>query len=208
MQEKLAQATYVLSSADPFFDFPKPTIHKVKELGGVAVPKAKPLNERWSTIMSQRKKAILVSFGSVVASYMMPNETKQALLNAFDLFPDITFIWKYEKEEHYIADGHPNVITDKWLPQTDLLGNNFFFCPEMTLAHPNLVAFLTHGGMNSITETLCRGKPVIVVPVFGDQLRNAVLAKRSGFGIMLSVSDLQVEKKLSDAFEQIINDER
>ncbi|VDK30594.1 unnamed protein product [Gongylonema pulchrum] len=127
---------------------------------------------------------------------MMPNETKQALLNTFDRFPDVTFIWKYEKEEHHIADGHPNVITDKWLPQTDLL------------AHPNLVAFLTHGGMNSITETLSRGKPVIVVPVFGDQMHNAVLAERSGFGIMLSVSDFQVEKKLSDAFEQIINDKR
>ncbi|VDK27776.1 unnamed protein product [Gongylonema pulchrum] len=60
--------------------------------------------------------------------------------------------------------------------------------------------------MNSITETLNRGKPVIVVPVFGDQLRNAVLAKRAGFGIMLPVSDLQEEKKLSDAFERIIND--
>uniref|UniRef100_A0A183D6G5 glucuronosyltransferase n=1 Tax=Gongylonema pulchrum TaxID=637853 RepID=A0A183D6G5_9BILA len=71
-----------------------------------------------------------------------------------------------------------------------------------------LVAFLTHGGMNSITETLNRGKPVIVVPFYGDQIRNAVLAKRAGFGIMLPVSDLQDEKKLSDAFEQIINDKR
>ncbi|VDK29724.1 unnamed protein product [Gongylonema pulchrum] len=76
--------------------------------------------------MNQRKKVVLVSFGSVVASYMMPNETKQAFLNTFDRFPDVTFIWKYEKEEHRIADGHPNVITDKWLPQTDLLGNIIF----------------------------------------------------------------------------------
>ncbi|VDK56268.1 unnamed protein product [Gongylonema pulchrum] len=76
--------------------------------------------------MNQHKKVVLVSFGSVVASYVMPNETKQAFLNAFDRFPDVTFIWKYEKEEHHIANGHPNVITDKWLPQTDLLGKIIF----------------------------------------------------------------------------------
>lgn len=72
--------------------------------------------------MNRRKQAVLISFGSVVASYLMPNETKQAFLETFDAFPDVTFIWKYEKEEHHIAAGHPNVVTGKWLPQTDLLG--------------------------------------------------------------------------------------
>lgn len=76
--------------------------------------------------MNQRKKAVLVSFGSVVASYLMPNETKRAFLETFDEFPDVTFIWKYEKEEHHIADGHPNVVTRSWLPQTDLLGNSVY----------------------------------------------------------------------------------
>lgn len=57
-------------------------------------------------------------------------------------------------------------------------------------------------------ETVNYGKPVIVVPALGDQMRNALLAKRSGFGIMLSLSDLSVEGKLRDAFDTIINDKR
>lgn len=39
-------------------------------------------------------------------------------------------------------------------------------------AHPNLVAFITHGGMNRILEAVNHGKPMIAVPLFGDQNRN------------------------------------
>ncbi|EFO25060.1 UDP-glucoronosyl and UDP-glucosyl transferase [Loa loa] len=183
LKEKLAQVTYVLTNTDPLFHISRPTIHKMLELGGLALPKSKPLNKDWLTIMNQRKAVVLVSFGTITLSCWMPNKTKQALLEVFDNFPNVTFIWKYEKDEHQITDRHPNVITSKWLPQSDLL------------AHTNLIAFLTHGGMNSITETLNYGKPVVVVPLFGDQMQNAVLVERSGFGIKLSLSELAIKKK-------------
>uniref|UniRef100_A0A1I7V678 UDP-glucuronosyltransferase n=1 Tax=Loa loa TaxID=7209 RepID=A0A1I7V678_LOALO len=194
LKEKLAQVTYVLTNTDPLFHISRPTIHKMLELGGLALPKSKPLNKDWLTIMNQRKAVVLVSFGTITLSCWMPNKTKQALLEVFDNFPNVTFIWKYEKDEHQITDRHPNVITSKWLPQSDLL------------AHTNLIAFLTHGGMNSITETLNYGKPVVVVPLFGDQMQNAVLVERSGFGIKLSLSELAIKKKTRDAINNIIYD--
>lgn len=73
--------------------------------------------------MNRRKAVILVSFGTVTLSCWMPNETKQILMETFESFPDVTFIWKYENDEHRIANGHANVITSKWIPQFDLLGN-------------------------------------------------------------------------------------
>uniref|UniRef100_A0A0R3RJ00 UDP-glucuronosyltransferase n=1 Tax=Elaeophora elaphi TaxID=1147741 RepID=A0A0R3RJ00_9BILA len=194
LKEKLAQATYVLTNTNPLFDVSRPTIHKMIELGGLALPKRQPLSKDWTVIMDERKPIVLVSFGTITLSYWMPNETKQALLETFDSFPNVTFIWKYEKDEHRIADGHPNVITSKWLPQTDLL------------AHKNLIAFLTHGGMNSIMETLNYGKPVVVVPLFGDQLQNAVLVERSGFGIRLPLPELAMKEKLQNAIYNIIYD--
>ncbi|VDN08548.1 unnamed protein product [Thelazia callipaeda] len=202
LEEKLAQATFVLESSNPFFNIPKPTIYKVLELGGLGIPKAQPLSDascicihiisEWSKVMNENKKVILVSFGTVAFSYLMPNETKQALLQTFNEFSEVIFIWKYEKEEDNIAEGYPNVITAKWLPQTDLL------------AHPNLVAFLTHGGMNSIMQTLSFGKPVIVVPLFMDQLQNAALIQRSRTGILLQLSKLIVKQKLRQAIHEII----
>lgn len=71
---------------------------------------------------SSRKGVFLVSFGSAAESYRMPQEMKKRFLEAFAQFPEVTFIWKYEKDEDNIAEGYPNVITGKWLPQNDLLG--------------------------------------------------------------------------------------
>lgn len=57
-------------------------------------------------------------------------------------------------------------------------------------------------------ETARLGKPVLVVPVACDQLRNAQLVERSGSGIMLSVSDLSLKDALISAFDRILNNER
>lgn len=84
----------------------------------------------------------------------MPAETKQAFLKAFSMFPKITFFWKYEKPEDNIADGYPNVITSKWLDQTKLL------------SHPKFLAFITHCGLNSLTQSVYAGAPMIPIRRF------------------------------------------
>jgi len=44
-------------------------------------------------------------------------------------------------------------------------------------------AFITHGGANSIHEAFLYSVPVIVVPAFGDQPRNAHAVEDAGVGI-------------------------
>ncbi|KHJ84234.1 hypothetical protein OESDEN_16055 [Oesophagostomum dentatum] len=86
-------------------------------------------------------------------------------------YPDITFIWKYERPENAtFADGVENLVLSKWTPQTDLL------------ADPRLTLFVTHGGAGSLLESATQGKPVVVVPLFGDQMRNAKVVTKFGFG--------------------------
>jgi hypothetical protein len=58
----------------------------------------------------------------VAQSYRMPQEMKKNFLETFAKFHDVNFIWKYERDEDNIAEEYPNVFTFKWLPQTDLLG--------------------------------------------------------------------------------------
>ncbi|GMT33990.1 hypothetical protein PFISCL1PPCAC_25287, partial [Pristionchus fissidentatus] len=95
-QDILEKNSYFFVNAEPITDFPRLITHKVVDIGGISVASGfKPLNETWSNILNLRKKTVLLSFGSVAKSYLMPEEYKQTIRNTIRKFPDVTFIWKY-----------------------------------------------------------------------------------------------------------------
>lgn len=84
-------------------------------------------------IVSGKMGTILFSLGTNARSSFMDVQKQNAFIDAFELFPDYHFLWKFE--ELTIDLKLPNnVIIRPWLPQTDIL------------AHPNVTAFLTHSG--------------------------------------------------------------
>lgn len=80
-----------------------------------------------------KKGVVLVSFGSVAQSSKMTTAMKKAFLETFKKFPELNFIWKYEKEGEKIAEGYANVFTSQWVPQTDLLGMDRFWVGKIQL---------------------------------------------------------------------------
>lgn len=100
-------------------------------------------------------------------------------------FPDTTFIWKYEKpEENDFVKHLGNVHLSNWLPQNDILGmfTKKFKYQNLPLGDPRISLFITHGGAGSIFESAINGVPVLTIPMFGDQMRNAKIVERHGFG--------------------------
>ncbi|KAK6055891.1 hypothetical protein COOONC_06603 [Cooperia oncophora] len=51
------------------------------------------------------------------------------------------------------------------------------------------------------------GKPAIMVPIFGDQPRNANMYAKHGAAIVLSKSDLRYPEVLRDSLKRILYDE-
>lgn len=63
----------------------------------------------------------------------MDLEKQKLLLDAFEQFPDIHFLWKFE-EPTMDLKLPKNVMIRPWLPQSDIL------------AHPKVKAFISHSG--------------------------------------------------------------
>ncbi|KAH7694151.1 CBN-UGT-49 protein [Aphelenchoides avenae] len=64
-----------------------------------------------------------------------------------------------------------------------------------------------HGGFNGLLESAIRGVPVVVIPLFLDQLRNAKLAEYRGIGYALEKTKLNKET-LSEALKTVLEDEK
>ncbi|CAJ0603746.1 unnamed protein product [Cylicocyclus nassatus] len=126
----------------------------------------------------------------------MPDTYKRAVMNLVKSYPDITFIWKYEDTKVPFADGVKNLILSKWAPQTDLLADD------------RLILFITHGGAGSLLESATYGKPLIFIPLFGDQVRNGRIAEKFGFGMMLDKFNLQNLNALRNAVEAVLTNKK
>jgi MGT family glycosyltransferase len=85
-----------------------------------------------------------------------------------------------------------NMTGAEFLPQTSTL-------PEVDLV-------ITHGGNNTVTESLYFGKPMVVLPLFWDQHDNAQRLDETGFGIRLDTYGHD-PTELRGAVERLLDDQ-
>ncbi|KAI6242086.1 UDP-glucuronosyltransferase [Aphelenchoides fujianensis] len=181
--EMAVGSSYYFVNSDEHLDFVQPLSPKVVHIGGLRMDKPKPLDPEFARILdSSVRGVVLVSFGSVALSSDMPNATKAEFVRFFSNFPDVTFVFKYERPADESMPEMQNVVLKSWVPQGDLL------------AHPKLLAFLTHAGQNSISEAAHRGCPALCIPLFADQQKNAQMAKQRGIALVLQRSEMTAER--------------
>lgn len=85
------------------------------------------------------------------------------------------------------------MLIRNWLPQNDIL------------AHPNVVLFISHGGVFGMVESVWHGVPMLLTPLFGDQHRNSMRAMRAGYGKFFPFFDITNETLMSSVQDLLTN---
>nr|WHM27958.1 UDP-glycosyltransferase family 466 member C1 [Frankliniella occidentalis] len=139
---------------------------------------------------SAQNGVIFFTLGSMVRTSTLPEASIKSLLGAFSaLGPKYKVLWKYEKDD---LDLPPNVRTAPWLSGVDVL------------AHPNVILFMTHGGLMSSTEAIFYGVPMLGIPLFSDQQSNIALYEYLGVAEGLHHTELADEDKLRNKILKMV----
>ncbi|XP_063536413.1 UDP-glucosyltransferase 2-like [Cydia strobilella] len=162
----------------------RPLLPGVVEVGGMHLDQNKktipPYMEKFLNESSEG--VILFSFGSLIKTASIPKYKEEIIINALSKLKQ-RVVWKYENsDEEGTITG--NIMRVKWIPQSELL------------RHKKVLAFIAHGGLLGMTEAIFAGKPMLVVPFFGDQPQNAAVAEAAGLAKVLSYADLSEESML------------
>ncbi|GMR49583.1 hypothetical protein PMAYCL1PPCAC_19778 [Pristionchus mayeri] len=196
LYESVANNSLVLLNSEPLLDYPRPTVHRVIDIGGIVISDGhEQVDEYWSEVLSRRKRTVILSFGTFFQETTMPEAYKATIRRSLSAFDDVTFIWKYENPEENVSQGIENIVEATWIPQVALLND------------ARLTAFITHGGQGSTLEAAYAGVPILMVPTQGDQMRNAAMIKRAGLGDIVLLNELENGNRLEEAIRELLENE-
>jgi MGT family glycosyltransferase len=130
---------------------------------------------------------VYLSLGSLASGDL---ELMRSLVGSLAGMPYRVIVSKGPQHEGLeLAD---NMVGGEFLPQASIL--------------PHVDIVITHGGNNTVTESLYFGKPMVVLPVFWDQYDNAQRMHETGFGIRLDTYGHE-PSQLPSAIDALVADD-
>lgn len=170
----------MLVNTHPLIEQFEPLPSNVITVGGLHIKEPKLLNDELREFLEAGQKgAVLFSLGSNIRSDLLTIDQQRMFLEAFAQVPELNYLWKYESDIELELPS--NVKTVPWVPQNDVL------------AHPRVRGFITHAGLHSTYEAMFHGVPMIVIPFFADQHRNARRAINIGIAEKLDLKRLSTD---------------
>ncbi|CAG2169519.1 unnamed protein product [Oppiella nova] len=117
-----------------------------------------------------------------------------------DLMKRLVSIMSKSEHRFIVSKG---VFHDKFSLADNMWGERSV--PQIKVL-PMVDLIVTHGGNNTLTESMYFGKPMIVLPLFFDQFDNAQRVQEMGFGVRLDPFRCS-EQQLLDAINSVLNDQ-
>ncbi|XP_055640860.1 UDP-glucosyltransferase 2-like [Toxorhynchites rutilus septentrionalis] len=191
VQELELNISVVLSNNHIVFTEPRPKMAGMVDIAGAHIRKPKKLPSSIKQFLNSSSDGVIyINFGTFLRSTALPQITVEAFLRTFRNLPQYNFLWKWDGAP--ISDLPENVHLDNWLPQNDVL------------AHPKIKLFINHGGIFGAQEAINWAKPMLIVPIYGDQHRNAFKLQQAGVAITLAKDNITSDSLL-ETILQIVN---
>ncbi|KAG4070679.1 hypothetical protein HA402_013599 [Bradysia odoriphaga] len=172
---------------------PRPSMPGLIDIGGAGIRAPKKLPADIQKFLDEAVEGVVyVSFGANVKWRDMPTEKLNEFVESFNSLK-FKVLWKCDLTD--VPNQSTNIFIRQWLPQSDIL------------AHKNVRLFITHGGMFGTTEGISRGVPMLFMPFYGDQFRNAAKTVEKGFGLILHIRDVS-RQKLTEKIETLVYDKQ
>jgi MGT family glycosyltransferase len=143
-------------------------------------------DEPWQAPEDDGRRLLYLSLGSLGSADV------ELMRRLVELLADTPYRYVVSRgprhDEYELAD---NMLGAEFLPQPSVL--------------PHVDAVITHGGNNTVTESLWFGKPMLVLPIFWDQHDNAQRVDEAGYGIRLPTYALDGDE-LAGAVGRLLGD--
>ncbi|WCJ18202.1 UDP-Glycosyltransferase superfamily protein [Euphorbia peplus] len=124
------------------------------------------------------KSVAYIGFGTVAA---LPEQEMKDLAEALES-SKIPFLWA-------LNDNLKEKLPNGFVERTSKQGKIVPWTPQtLVLAHDSVAVHISHGGYNSVCESIVYGVPMICRPIFADQMTIARMAE-VGWGISVNVED-------------------
>ncbi|XP_068877772.1 UDP-glucuronosyltransferase 1A1-like isoform X7 [Aphelocoma coerulescens] len=190
--ELFGHAAVWLMKYDFVFEYPRPLMPNMILVGGIGCTRENKLSQEFEAMVnaSGEHGVVVFSLGSMVSE--IPMKKAMEIAEALGTVPQ-TVLWRYTGKAP--PNLPKNVKLVKWLPQNDLL------------AHPKTRAFITHGGSHGVYEGICNAVPMVLMPLFGDQMDNAKRVESRGAGLTLNILEM-TSSDISTALKAVINDKK
>lgn len=184
----------VVFSCDHYIMSPKPNVPTVVELAGLHIEDVKPLPEHIRKFIDEAEHGVLyASFGTSLKLSSLPEKKLNVFLDTFRRIPQ-RVIWRGDIVN--VTNLPSNVMIGYWFPQQDIL------------AHENVRAFISHGGLHGTYEAIHNGVPVVGIPFLYDQVSNIRTLENRGGAIYVDRRLDLTSDRLVGVINEIVNNTR
>lgn len=161
------------------------------EVGGMHIKDPKPLPKNLQTFLDTANEGVIFfSFGTLVNLNDLPKAKLKVFISVLGRLKQKVII-KWIPDDNNVKLSQ-NIMTGSWFPQRDIL------------AHPNVILFITHGGLHSLEETVCNAKPIVGIPFFAEQNFNMKIVEEKGYGKLVNFFEI-TEESFGNAIEEVLS---